>query len=106
MFEIFFQSQSEEFQKRNPVLDINEMLKNSSVADDKPTASVGANCLLAMACNELTKTFAYLNIKCNGLSEIDQKLLLLFRKDKNYEQSYKHLQTTKGRPGSLTPQEI
>ncbi|XP_045189462.2 guanine nucleotide-binding protein G(i) subunit alpha-3-like isoform X1 [Mercenaria mercenaria] len=100
------QSQSEEFQRRNPVLDINEMLKNTTPVEDKPTSTKGANCLLAMACNELTKRFAYLNIKCNGLSEIDQKLLLLFWTDTNYQKSFRLLQEMKGRPGSLTPQEI
>lgn len=82
------------------------MLKNSTPADEKPTPTKGANCLLAMACNELTKRFAYLNIKCNGLSEIDQKLLLLFWKDANYQKSYKYLQSMKGCPGALSPQEI
>jgi hypothetical protein len=82
------------------------MLKNTTPVEDKPTSTKGANCLLAMACNELTKRFAYLNIKCNGLSEIDQKLLMLFWKDSGYQKSYKQLQAIRGGPGSLTPQEL
>lgn len=100
------QTEASEFQRRNPVLNFNDLLKTSPSVEDRPSTPKGANCLLALACNELTKRFAYLNIKCNGLSETDQKLLQVFWKDKSFQQSLKNLQSARGKPGSLTPQEI
>ncbi|KAL4231060.1 guanine nucleotide-binding protein subunit alpha [Mactra antiquata] len=98
--------QAEEFQRRNPVLDINEILKTPQPVEERPAASKGANSLLAMACSELSKRFAILNMKCNGLSLNDQQLLLTFWNDKNFQQCYKSGQSKETSPENLTPQEI
>ena len=105
-FYSFFQAQADDFLKRNPILNLKELLNQSSPDEpeaDSPTK--GANSLISMACSELTKRFTYLNLKCNGLSQTDQHLLILFWEDGGFQECYAKRSYFKG-DRVLTPQEV
>ncbi|XP_052227931.1 guanine nucleotide-binding protein G(i) subunit alpha-3-like isoform X2 [Dreissena polymorpha] len=99
------QNAAADFHQRNPVVNFNDMLTKSYTADDMQTAR-GANSLLAMACNELGKRFAYMNVKCGGLSKQDQDLLLEMWKDEGFQRGFKGLLTAKCSVRSIRPQEL
>lgn len=87
------------------MVNFNDMLTKSYTAEDMHTAK-GANSLLAMACNELGKRFAYMNVKCGGMSKQDQDLLLEMWKDDGFQRGFKDLLTAKCTNRSIRPQEL
>ena len=81
------------------------MLKKSHTIEEPPQPGNGANNLLAMACTELTKRFAYMSMKCGGLTSQDLEQLLLMFNDSGFMAGYEALKTVKFSPGALAPQE-
>ena len=74
LYGVSLQDYATEFQKRNPRSSLKALLKLLPDTEDvSGTPTKGANCLSATA--ELTRRFAYVNLKCNGLQTIDQNLL-------------------------------
>lgn len=82
------------------------MLKKSHTIEEPPQPGNGANNLLAMACTELTKRFAYMSMKCGGLTSQDLEILQLMWEDAGFLQGYESLKTLKFTPGSLAAQEL
>ena len=70
---LIFQDYATEFQKRNPRSSLKALLKLLPETEEIGTPTKGANFLSATA--ELTKRFAYINLKCNGLQSMDQTLI-------------------------------
>ncbi|XP_052771298.1 guanine nucleotide-binding protein G(i) subunit alpha-3-like isoform X6 [Mya arenaria] len=101
-----YMNQAIDFQTRNPVLDFNEMLKKTYTPDDLQQPGKGANSLLAMACTELGKRFAYMSVKCGGISEHDQRLLLTLWDDSGFQRAFTELVHRKGESACLRPQEV
>lgn len=93
------QDYATEFQKRNPRSNLKALLKLLPESEEiSGTPTKGANCLLATA--ELTKRFAYVNLKCNGLQTIDQTLLTDIWDDSGVQTCYE--QRSKFKEDSLS----
>lgn len=82
------------------------MLLKSHTIDDTSQPGNGANNLLAMACTELTKRFAYMSMKCGGLTDEDQQILLLMWEDAGFQRGYDSLRKLRASPNTLAPQEL
>ncbi|KAK3590192.1 hypothetical protein CHS0354_041249 [Potamilus streckersoni] len=81
-----------EFQERNPKISFISLL--NQLPDDEIESTKGANCL--MSTTELTKRFAYVNLKYNGLQTADIEIVLNIWEDSGVQRCYKRRAEYKG----------